>query len=54
MVHERNLCDKFTYHCVHEVIGQSSDAHHKNIFYIVCRYIFDYVPPPLPPPTAWT
>ena len=33
------------YHRVHKVSGHNSDVDYMNMFYIACRYIFDYVPP---------
>ena len=31
------------HNCVHEVNGHSSNVDYKSMFYITCRYIFDYV-----------
>ena len=32
--------------CIHEVNGHSNDVDYDSMFYIVCRFIFDYVPLP--------
>ena len=39
------LVKSLRHHCVHEVNGHSSDVDYKSMLDIVCRYIFDYVPP---------
>ena len=33
-------------HYAHEVTGHSNEVDYKSMFYIVCRYIFDYLPTP--------
>ena len=35
------------HHCVHEVNGHGSDVEYKIMFHLVCRYIFNYVSPPV-------